>query len=562
MFDVCIYENRHYRPLATQGVTLKVYNRWRACKLEVMDQEIADKINRLSEAFWPGTHSVEEMKNIGAYLYRWSRNPCTAVVDRLTDTISCLDAFLERHQMDYLLSISAPGRISPSPPPSLPSPPPNPLSPPPMLSPPPPPPPMLPPPSKDVCEYEELPTEPVPKLRLHHWKKCQKIKSVPLYRDKLMHLRNILFENDYKWWLYSEQDFRNMDRFYARWSRDICTMALDYLTEKISCMDAFLQKHYTLVSAVSERKPTFLSPDCLEITGVCDDSPNTVSILVRKLKAFESILKACSYTEALCADVLTEVQDMQLFLRTRDPCSDPWLKLLLSLNKRENGELKCLYRTIHTVHAIALASASPSPPPFPPPPPSPPPPPPPPPPESELCWESDYGSVKQCTAYWKKDGIYKYNRAHSLLLESAQKTRVCVYECAAFHRYSTYAISMLLSGKNLCKDKLTRNLFLPTSDGSLCLDTFVESVRSATSSNWTTTTEASPPPPPLFPAEARIAPSLFVAYLGVWLVSVLVGFFCCHSSSSTPSRIGHPRVRWRRGRLLFAPARPKTDLLL
>ena len=50
----------------------------------------------------------------------------------------------------------------------------------------------------------------------------------------------------------TEAEMNNMDAFYKRWNKDSCTMELDYLTNDLSCMDAFLQK-YSYMDALSHK---------------------------------------------------------------------------------------------------------------------------------------------------------------------------------------------------------------------------------------------------------------------------------------------------------------------
>jgi len=374
--------------------------------------------------------------------------------------------------------------------------------------------------------------------RLHRRRQCTE--SDPILQDKLRRIADI-------WWRYpttiamSETELWNFDRFYRRWHWDPCLMTLDYLTEDLSCVDAFLVKYKTMIPST---KPSFLSPDCLEMRGACDQTEYSVSVLGNELRGFQARLETCSREDAMCFHALEEVSDQLHLLETNKwPCSEPWLRLLLTT---VNGESKCLHETKHKVHAIVKEAPHPTPSP--------------PPLRNEFCWERRDASANTCREYWKGDGMYKYDSAHSLLLESTDRIRNkdCFDDpvCASLYMYSSYALSVLLSGKNLCEFSLTRSLFVPDASGYLCLHSFVDRVNNVTTPPLPLTEPSFPSPPPRLVVQSRLASSLFLAYLGAWLLSVLVGFFCCRFTSASPMRTGHPRVRWRRGRLSspLAPA--------
>ena len=155
--------------------------------------------------------------------------------------------------------------------------------------------------------------------------------------------------------------------------------------------------------------------------------------------------------------------------------------------------------------------------------------------------------------------MYKYDSAHDLLLESTNRIRNkdCFDDPVCASLYMLFLCPFRSSERQELVQVLSHTqLFVPDASGYLCLHSFVDRVNNVTTPPLPLTEPSFPSPSPRLVVQSRLASSLFLAYLGAWLLSVLVGFFCCRFTSASPMRTGHPRVRWRRGRLSspLAPA--------
>ena len=110
-------------------------------------------------------------------------------------------------------------------------------------------------------------------------------------------------------------------------------MTLDYLTEDLSCVDAFLVKYETMIPST---KPSFLSPDCLELRGACNPSAYSVSVLGNELWGFQARLETCS-VRTQCVGMRSPEVSYQLHLldTNKRPCSEPWLTAPHNSERRE-----------------------------------------------------------------------------------------------------------------------------------------------------------------------------------------------------------------------------------